>query len=66
MSEKNNPVQKKLSDLAEIVAWFQGSDFELEKAVEKFKIAEKLADEIEHDLLEIKNDIQIIKKRFDS
>jgi len=65
MSEKNKTVQEKLSELSELVAWFQGPNFSLEEAVDKFKQAESLADVIEGDLGKIKNEITVIKKRFD-
>ena len=50
MSEVNKTVQQKLSDLSELVTWFQSPNFKLEDAVEKFKTAETLAEEIEKDL----------------
>lgn len=49
-----------------MVAWFQGASFKLENAVDKFKAAEKLAEEIEKDLTKLKNDIKVVKKKFDS
>lgn len=65
MSQKNNQsVSEKTAKLSELVAWFDGDDFELEKALDKFKEAEKLAEEIEHDLLALKNDIEVIKAKF--
>jgi len=66
MSEQNKSVQEKLSELSEMVGWFQGASFKLEDAVDKFKAAEKLAEEIEKDLTKLKNDIKIVKKKFDS
>lgn len=66
MSEKNNEtVAKKLVKLSELVAWFESDDFILEEAVQRFKDAEKLADEIENDLAELKNEITVLKKKFD-
>jgi len=59
-------VQEKLAELSELVGWFQGSAFQLETALDKFKEAEALADTIEKDLTKLKNDITIVKKRFDS
>lgn len=59
-------VQDKLSELSELVTWFQRPSFKLEEAVEKFKQSEKLAQEIEVDLTKLKNDIKVIKKKFDS
>ena len=66
MSEANKTVQEKLADLQELVGWFQGGSFKLEEAVDKFQAAEKLAEEIENDLSKLKNDIVVVKKRFDS
>lgn len=56
---------QKTAALDELVAWFNGDDFELEKALEKFKQAEALAAEIEQDLVSLKNDITIVKEKFD-
>ena len=58
-------IAEKTASLDELVAWFNGGDFELEKALEKFKQAEALAAEIEQDLLLLKNDITIVKEKFD-
>jgi exodeoxyribonuclease VII small subunit len=66
MSEKNKTVQQKLTDLSELVAWFQSPDFTLEGAVEKYQTAEALAEEIEKDLTKLKNDITVVKQRFDT
>lgn len=65
MSEKNNSIAEKTAQLDRLIAWFDGDEFELEQALDKFKAAEKLAAEIEHDLLKLKNDIQVVKTRFD-
>lgn len=66
MSAKSKQtVGEKTAELAGLVAWFDSDDFELEKALGKFKQAEKLAEEIERDLTTLKNDIQIVKARFD-
>lgn len=65
MSGKNNQsVSEKTARLNELVAWFDSDDFELEQALDKFKEAEKLAAEIEQDLLALKNDIEIVKAKF--
>jgi len=66
MSEKNErSIAEKTAQLDELIAWFDGDDFELEKALDKFKEAEKLAAEIEHDLMKLKNNIEVVKARFD-
>lgn len=64
MSEANKTVQQKMSELSELVAWFQSAAFKLEDAVTKFKQAEALAEEIEKDLTKLKNDIKVVKKKF--
>lgn len=65
MSEANKTVQDKLSELSELVAWFQSPAFTLEEALAKYKQAELLAEEIEKDLTKLKNDIKVVKRKFD-
>lgn len=66
MSHKNNTaVAMKIAKLDELVAWFDSDEFAIEKALEKFSEAEALAREIEHDLAVLKNDIEVVKARFD-
>lgn len=66
MSHKNNEgVSKKMAKLSELVAWFESDNFVIEEAVERYKEAEKLADEIENDLTDLKNEIVVLKQRFD-
>lgn len=66
MSDVNNKtIAEKTRQLDELVAWFDGDDFELEQALDKFSQAEKLAQEIEHDLLSLKNAVTIVKEKFD-
>jgi exodeoxyribonuclease VII small subunit len=66
MSAQNKSVQEKMSELSELVAWFQSAAFNLEEALDRFKKAEALAEEIEKDLTKLKNDIKVVKKKFDS
>jgi len=66
MSKSNKTVQEKTVELTELVTWFDSEDFSLEAALEKFKVAEALAEEIETDLVALKNDIQLVKQKFDS
>lgn len=65
MSGKSNmTIAEKTAKLHELVAWFDGDDFSLEEALAKFAKAEKLAEEIEKDLLNLKNDIEVVKAKF--
>ena len=59
-------VQQQLAELSELVAWFQSPEFKLEDAFDKFKQAEALAEHIEKDLTKLKNDIKVVKKKFDT
>lgn len=63
MSEKMN-LNQKIEKLDSEVEWFYSDDFKLEEAVDKYKIAAKLAKEIEKDLGELKNEIEILQKDF--
>lgn len=63
MSKKG--VQQELVALSEMIAWFQSDDFSLEQAAERYKEAEALAGKIEADLAGLKNEITVIKQRFD-
>lgn len=66
MSLKNKTVQEKISELNKMVEWFDSENFVLEEALEKYQLAEKLAKEIEQDLLTLKNEISIVKQKFDN
>ena len=62
---KSKTVQEKMAELNELVAWFDSEEFVLEQAIEKFKQAEKLATELREELEKMKNDIQIVSRKFD-
>lgn len=62
---KNNTIKEKLTELDELVAWFEQDDIEIDQALQKFESAEKLATEIGKELEVAKNKIEIIKKKFD-
>lgn len=64
MSVKNS-IAEKTAELDKLIAWFDSEEFELEKALDKFSAAETLAGEIEKDLMNLKNNIEVVKARFD-
>lgn len=66
MSKANDTIQEKMAQLDQAVAWFNSDEFTLEQALEKFAEAEKLAADIEADLQSLKNDITVIKEKFDT
>lgn len=63
MSKPNN-ISKKIEQLGELVAWFEGEEFSLEQAVARFEEAQKLASAIEDDLKGLKNEITVLKQKF--
>ena len=66
MSTKNKPsLEEQQATLAEMLAWFESDDFAVEQAREKFDQAQKLAIEIETQLLDAKNEMQVLSARFD-
>ena len=66
MSDKSKQtIAEKLAQLDELVVWFDSEEFTIETALDKFAEAEKLARDIEQDLAGLKNDIQLVKARFD-
>lgn len=65
MSKQNKTIQEKTAELTSLVAWFDSDEFTLETALDKFKEAELLAESIEKDLTALKNDIQVVKQKFD-
>ena len=65
MSKNDKTIQEKMNQLSELVAWFESDEFELEAAIEKYKTAETLEGDIEKDLSELKNEITVLKTKFD-
>ena len=63
MTEKMN-LNQKIEKLDAEVEWFYSDEFKLEKAVDKYKQATKLAKEIEKDLNDLKNEIEVLSKDF--
>ncbi len=51
-------IEERISELEQLVAWFDSDDFILEKALDKYQQAEKLATEIQRDITQLKNTIE--------
>lgn len=58
MSTKNKTIKEQVADLEKILAWFEGEDFELDQALEKYQDAKKVVQEIEERLTKIKNQLE--------
>lgn len=65
MSKQNKTIQEKMRELDALVAWFDSEEFNLEEAMGVYKKAEALAESIEKELAEYKNEIIVLKKKFD-
>lgn len=65
MSEKNKSISKQLTELDQLIAWFDQEDFDLDEALKKFDEGVKLADEVKERLSTLENKITILKQRFD-
>ena len=64
---KNNmTIKEQLQQLDELISWFESDDFTLEEAVEKFKAAERLAEDIRQKLSSLKSDITVLGQKFDT
>jgi exodeoxyribonuclease VII small subunit len=57
MKSEREGISEKTKRLNELMAWFDGSDFSLEEAVDKYAEATKLAGEIEKSLETLKNKV---------
>lgn len=57
-------IAQSLEEFESVVAWFDGENFELEEALEKYRQAEALAKEIEKQLAQVKNEVEVLKQSF--
>ena len=64
MSDKQT-LNQKIEELRAMVAWFESDEFDIEQAIKRYKKAEKLAESISADLSELRNDINILKQKFE-
>ena len=65
MSQASKTVAQKMAELREMVAWVESDNSVIEEPVDRFKAAEKLASDIEKDLSDLKNEIVVLKNKFD-
>lgn len=57
MKESNLTLEEKMAKIERETAWFEGDDFVLEKAIEKYKEIIALVAEVEKELTELENTI---------
>lgn len=67
MSVKNDAtIAEMIAEFEQIISWFDSDDFSLEKAAAQYEKAQVLASDIEKKLSSLKNDITILKQKFDA
>lgn len=57
MKESNLTLEEKIAKIERETAWFEGDDFVLKKAIEKYKEIIALVAEVEKELTELENTI---------
>ena len=57
MKDNNLTLEEKIAKIEREIAWFEGDDFVLEKAIEKYKEIIALVAEVEKELTELENTI---------
>jgi len=67
MSAKSNQptLKEQIANLQTLLEWFEQQDIDLEEALEKFKEADKVSKAIEERVSGLKNEITVLKQRFD-
>lgn len=63
---KNDPnnkptIAEKMAELDNSVEWFYSEDFVIDQALDKYKTASNLADEISRDLEQLKNEVEVLE-----
>lgn len=65
MSKPKIRIHERLAELDKLVEWFESEEFTLEEAIERFEQASGLAETIRQELSEYKNEITVLKQKFD-
>ncbi len=63
MSEKKT-ISEKMMELDKDTDWFYSDEFNLDEAVEKYKKAIKVAEELQKDLSDLQNEIEVLSQDF--
>jgi len=61
---KNEMIATKLEKLEALLAWFESDEVTVEDALKKYEEALVLSQELEVQLLDAKNQVEVIKKKF--
>ena len=58
-------ISDKLSELEELLAWFEQDDLDIEEALKKYEQGQTLASDIKKRLADVENKITVLEKKFD-
>ncbi len=64
VEKKKVSIREQIAKLDAAVDWFYSDEFNLEEATEKYQKALELSQAIEQDLLELKNQVEILPEDF--
>jgi exodeoxyribonuclease VII small subunit len=64
MSNDKMTTEEMMSQLEELLAWFESDDVTVEMAVEKYEAATQLSVTIEDRLKNAQNQIEVIKRKY--
>ncbi len=66
MPSKSEPtLQQQLTELDDVLTWFDRPDIDLDEALQKFDHGVKLAESAKAKLSQLENKISVLKQRFD-
>lgn len=61
----SNKISEKLTELEELLTWFEQDDLDIEEALAKYEKGQELAGDIKKRLASVENKITVLEKRFD-
>lgn len=65
MSREDKTLKELMAEFEQVVGWFDSDELDIEDATKKFEEGAELAELIKARLEEAKNEIEIVKKKFD-
>lgn len=61
VTNNKHTIADKMAELDESVEWFYSEDFVIDQALDKYKTASLLAEEISKDLEQLKNEVEVLE-----
>ena len=61
VTNNKHTIADKMAKLDESVEWFYSEDFVIDQALDKYKTASLVADEITKDLEQLKNEVEVLE-----